>query len=293
MGVLAQKTENVTIDNMVVMSGKGREVSLAGDGVHFVSCKGTIRVANSSFEEQYDDALNIHGIFNRIEKKGEDYIIIKYVHADTKGIDIYKKGDKLQILDSETLIPYSEHTVEGVEVINAEYTKLYVGNAESIEVGDVTESLTWICDLIFEKNKVRNNRGRGMLVAAKGKVEIKDNYFNTPGAAIMFESDGQKWFESGGTTDVSISRNVFENCLYGNADNWGTAVIDFMPRKRFDGKNYYHKAVEISKNKFINNAHIVVRGDNIEKISIKDNEIVNQIGEKAVFENCKDVENDM
>lgn len=293
MGVLAQKTENVTVDNMRVMSGKGREVSLAGDGVHFVSCKGLIKVCNSHFEEQYDDALNIHGIFNRIEDIGENYIIIKYVHADTKGIDIYKNGDKIQVLNSETLIPYREYLVDKVEIINSEYTKLYVNNTDGICIGDVTESLSWVCDLLFENNKVINNRGRGMLVAAKGKVEILKNYFNTPGAAIMFESDGRKWFESGGTTDVNIKDNIFENCLYGSADNWGSAVIDFMPRIRFDGNSFYHKSVEISGNSFINNAHIVVRADNIERVSVINNKITNQIGEKAVFKNCRDVRCDM
>ncbi len=290
MGILAQKSENITVDRMTVKSGAGREISLSGDGVHFVNCRGLVKVTNSSFEEQFDDALNIHGIFTKITDKGDGYIIIRYMHPDTKGINLFESGSVFQTLSLDTLIPNGRYTVKKAEVINVHCTKLYLEeDTTNICIGDVIEDLTHCCDLLFENNHVRNNKGRGMLIAAKGKVVIKNNYFNTPGAAIMFESNGRKWYESGGTTDVLITENVFENCLYGSADNWGSAVIDLKPRERFDGKNYYHQQIAISNNQFINNAKLLLYANNAEHILFTENKIENQISDCIRHENCKTV----
>lgn len=288
MGLLAQKSKDITVDNMTVRAKCGRELSLSGDGVHFVNCRGVVKVTNSSFEEQFDDALNIHGIFTKITDKGEDYIIIRYMHPDTAGTNLYDASSVFQTLDPETLIPNGKYTVKKAEVINARCTKLYLNEStEDIRINDVTEDLTESCDLIFENNRVLNNRARGMLIAAKGKVEIKNNYFNTTGAAIMFESDGKKWYESGGTRDVTISDNVFENCLYGNSDNWGSAVIDMKPRERFDGEHYYHSSIKICKNKFIGNTKPLLSADNSEMVVFNENDIKDQTAECVLYRNCK------
>lgn len=272
MGLLAQKSENITVDNMMVRAKAEREISLSGDGVHFVNCRGYVNVVNSSFEEQFDDALNIHGIFTKIVEKGDNYIIVKYMHPDTKGIELYDAGSIIQTLKPDTLIPNGRYMVNKAEVINVHYTKLFLNEStEDIQCGDLVEELTQSCDLLFENNRVFNNKGRGMLIAAKGKVRIRNNYFNTPGAAILFESDGKRWYESGGTTDVVISDNVFENCLYGSSENWGDAVIDVKPRERFDGENYYHSCIEISNNRFDGNAKLLLYADNADTVIFNNN----------------------
>lgn len=287
MGVLAQKSKDITIDNMIVRAKNGRELSLSGDGVHFVNCCGAIRVTNSSFESQFDDALNIHGIFTKITAKGDDYIIVKYMHPDTRGIDLYENGSIIQTLDPDTLISNGRYTVKKAEVINDQYTKLYLNEStDNIRVCDVTEDLTQNCDLVFENNRVLNNRGRGMLIAAKGKIRIKNNYFNTPGASILFESDGKKWYESGGTCDVVISGNVFNSCLYGNCENWGSAVIDMRPREKFDGQHYYHSKIEIINNKFYDNKKPLLYADNAKTVIFNDNIIENQETKSVIYQNC-------
>lgn len=288
MGVIAQKTENILIDRMVVKARESDLFSLDADATHFVHCKGLVKVTNSEFSEQQDDALNIHGIFTRIVDKTEDYILIKYMHAQAKGLDIYEKGDEIAVLDAETLIPNGKYIISDVDVVNMNYTKLYIkGGTKNIEVGDDVENLTWSSDLIFENNRVINNRARGMLIAAKGKVEIKNNYFNTPGGAILFQSDGSKWFESGATSDVDISKNIFENCQYAKSDNWGFSVIEFKPRNEFREGAYYHNYISITKNCFKACNAQLLYADNIAEIVFKNNEIEECCREKiAEFNHC-------
>ena len=71
--------------------------------------------------------------------------------------------------------------------------------------------------------------GRGILISTPGKVIVEDNYFATAGTPILIEGDTSHWFESGGTEDVLIRNNVFDNCLTSGAETderwqWGAAV---------------------------------------------------------------------
>ena len=97
MGVLCQMSRNITIDKMSVTAHKGRLFSLAADATHFVNCTGLVKVSNSSFSDQLDDALNVHGIFTRITDVAQDYITVKYMHKSAKGIDIFGAGDKISV----------------------------------------------------------------------------------------------------------------------------------------------------------------------------------------------------
>ena len=294
MGVLAEKSENITIDKMTVKATEKDYFSLNADATHFVNCKGLVKVTGSSFSEQQDDALNIHGEFNPVVDKNDDYVLVKYAHRQAKGLGIYEAGDEVAVLTPKTLIPKFTRKILATETLNMNYTKLYIeGGTDGIEIGDVFEDLTWNCDLIFENNKVRNNRARGMLIATKGKVEIKNNYFNTPGVAILFESDGKFWFEAGGTNDVRIFGNTFDNCRF-TRGNWGKNVIEIKPREAFDGENYYHKYIEVSDNEFINCNGSLLSADNVEKFVWNGNTLTNASeGDLLTFKNCGTIERDI
>ena len=63
MGLYAQLTTNVLIDNVAIakrLTEAGpRPMSITADALHFNACAGTITIANSLFEGQGDDGLNV------------------------------------------------------------------------------------------------------------------------------------------------------------------------------------------------------------------------------------------
>ena len=272
MAVVAQKSENVTVSACTVTPEKGRYWSAGQDATHFVNCRGTITIENCRFENQLDDAVNLHGIYTLIEKIAGDQILVRYVHPQARGIDIYDIGDHIQIMDQETQQPSIRADIAGVEVINPDLTILKLSNVVGkIEPGMIVENLSDQTDALICNNIVRNNRARGMLIAAKGKVEILRNYFHSGGAAIQFESDSMRWFECGSVRDVRIADNIFDDCRYGK---WCRAVIDINKRPKTVENFYYHDTIAIRNNRFTQIDVPCVWADNVKNLIFEENEFI-------------------
>lgn len=290
MGVIAQNSDTVTIDKMTVKPFEGACHSINADATHFVHCKGLITIENSHFEAQLDDALNVHGIYLRIEKIIEDEVILKFMHHESSGIDCVKEGTVMETCDPESLIPGGRFTVTGVKKLNFHHLAVtFAEGTDGIKVGDDITAVSDVCDVYFRNNTLYNNRARGMLLASAGKIRIENNRFVTPGAPIKFESDGAYWFESGGTRDVAITGNEFINNLYVTG-GWGsTGIIDVMRKAKTEEGKYFHGTIEISGNVFKNCKKPIASINNTEKLIIRDNELINCENSEPVIDYVKEV----
>lgn len=296
MGILAQTCHNIHLDSFNTLRHDDQYYTANADATHFVNCTGLVKVENSTFEGQLDDALNIHGMYARIESKSDREILVREVHGQAKGIRIYRDGDRIQVVNNNSLIPYTEKTIIKAEYINQDIIRLLLKETtDDIKIGDDIESLDRSADLIFRNNVVRNNRARGMLIATRGKTVIEDCYFHTSGSAILFESNGDFWFESGGVQDVTIRNNNFDGCKYAN---WGSAVISCVPRKAVEDGKYFNRTIKIENNKFHATMDYVAQLDNIENASFTGNTVtaaegvepkitLNHIGNEKIETNIK------
>lgn len=287
MGIIAQLCDTVTVHG-VSITPEGAIFSTNCDATHFVSCTGRIEVSNSYFEAMLDDAMNVHGIFTRVEKVEDDGILLRDIHPGAKGLSLYKPEDIIAVMHSKRLTPEACYTVDSVEVINQEYVFLKIRESTTyIQEGYVVENMSLTPEVIFKNNIVKDNRARGILLASRGKITVEGNTFHTPGCAILFESDGEMWYESGGTEDVSINNNIFDNCGYALSE-WGEAVIEMKPRKSFDGINYYHRNVTVNNNCFTESKKILLSAANTENINFIGN-IVPRNTHISSYINCKNI----
>ncbi len=276
MGILAQTCHNIHLNSFNTLRHGDQFYTANADSTHFVNCTGLVLVENSTFEGQLDDALNIHGMYARIESKSKREILVREVHVEAKGIRIYREGDKIQVVNNQSLIPYTEKTIAKAEYVNQDILRLVLNeDTDDIVIGDDIESLDRAADLIFRNNTVRNNRARGMLIATRGKTVIENCYFHTSGSAILFESNGDFWFESGGVQDVTIKNNFFDGCKY---TIWGKAVISCVPRKAVEEGKYFNKSIKILDNKFHMTMDYAAELNNIEHAVFKGNEITSADG---------------
>ncbi len=292
MGVIAQNADTVTIDKMTVIPYEGACHSINADATHFSHCKGLITVKNSHFEAQLDDALNVHGIYLRVEDILGDTVILKFMHEEALGIDCVREGSVMESCDPESLIPKKRYKVTSVKKLNIDHIAVTLAEgADSVKIGDDMAEVSYVCDVLFENNTLKNNRARGMLLATAGKIRIENNKFITPGSPIKFESDGAYWFESGGTRDVLIKNNEFINALY-VAGGWGSVgIIDVMRKAKTEEGKYFHGTIEISDNVFKNCKKPIASVNNAEKLIMRNNRLIDCENSEPKLDYIKEIIN--
>lgn len=251
MGILGQRCHNVTVDHCKVTPSNGRIISTTADATHFVNCTGKIKLLDNLFENQKDDATNIHGIYVQVVDKIDNYTaMVQLKHRQQYGFDFLKTGTNVELVRGKSMITYAIRTVDSVQRLNKECTQVSFTEPlpKDLLIGDAMAEIRDYPEVTIADNIIRNNRARGMLLNCRGKTVVENNYFHTPGAAILFEGDSYFWFEQGGVRDCVIRNNTFDNCVFGV---WGDAVIDVKAGIREDKEtSRYNKNMLIENNTF-------------------------------------------
>lgn len=216
MGLVAQRSEDLTIRRMKVVlpEGKDRYVTTTADATHFNGCRGGIVIEDCLFENMLDDATNVHGCFVRVEAVTGRTLTCQRVHSQQRGLVVMEAGDEVRFVTSADLQGYANARVLGTREINSDRFEVTLDRLPEggIRSGSGLYNLSWQADLTVRRCVVRNNRARTMLVATAGKVRIEDNRFeHSSMAGIQMEGDNGFWWESGPTRDVRIRRNHFRN----------------------------------------------------------------------------------
>lgn len=224
MGFIAQMSKNLTVRRMTVTPSEGKVVSCTADATHFTNCTGKILIEDCLFENQMDDATNIHGIYMRIEEiSAPDKLLVHLVHHEQLGMDIFTQGDSIEVVDRETMVTYAHARIAAVNRLNKDFTEITFTEAlsEKVKLKDVIGS-TLSPEVVLRNTICRKNRARGVLLGSRERILVEGCTFHIGGAAIMTGGDSQYWFEQGGVSNMTIRNNVFDNCMYGS---WGAAVI--------------------------------------------------------------------
>jgi hypothetical protein len=255
MGVIAQRSEDLFLKKIQVTPPPGgrRIVSLTADATHFVNCRGKIEMEDCLFEQQKDDATNIHGLYAKITRiLSPTRFEVRMIHPQQAGVDFVKPGTRLELTDGPSLNEDGFAVAKSVERINKQSTIIEIEKPlpENVIVGDsIADADANTADVLIKNCVIRGNRARGILLGSRGQMVIEGNTFHTPGAAILFEGDARFWFEQAGVRDVEIKDNTFDNCNYGV---WGTACIQVGSGIADEFKNVsrYNRNIRIENNLF-------------------------------------------
>lgn len=255
MGVIAQRSSDIFVKKMRVTPppGGARIISTTADATHFVNCKGKIELVDCLFEQQKDDATNIHGLYAKIVLiHAPNRFEVALIHPQQAGIDFIKPGTRLELNDGPSLREEGFATVRSVERLNKERTIVEIEGTlpESVTPGDsVADADANTAAVLIRNCVMRGNRARGILLGSRGPMVIEGNTFHIPGAAILFEGDSRFWFEQAGVRDVVIRGNTFDNCNYGV---WGNACIQVGSgiADEFRSVSRYNRNIRIENNLF-------------------------------------------
>ena len=291
MGLLAQLTENMTLNKfrVAIEEGSERFFTTQADATHFSACKGKIRSVNGLYEGMADDAINVHGTYLKVITRENDYTIkAQYMHPQSWGFLWGNKGDQVQFVAAKTMETigdktYEIHQIKAVDKpteVGAKIFEITFDKPLPAEVNPDTpcgvENLTWTPKVLFKNNIVRNNRARGALFSTPKKVVCSNNLFDhTHGAAILLCGDCNGWYETGACHNVSIKNNHFVNALTANYQ-FTNAIISIYPEipNLEAQQKYFHSNIRIENNLFETFDEPILYAKSVENLIYRNNKII-------------------
>jgi len=257
MGLLAQRSEDISISGGGCIRDKGRVHTTAADATHFSNCRGKIRVEGTLYEGMMDDAINVHATCLAIrEVLSPTEIVAEYRHPQAVGLEVLLPGEHLQFIHSGTL-ENTDVSIRALRVRQLNERRLAIRLErplpEGIGAGDAFENADWYPSVLFRGNTVRHNRARCALFTTPLSVRVEDNRFlRCSGSAILLAGDAGGWYESGRCRDVVIRNNVFDHnltCRY----QFTEGIISICPEVESPDrqKTRYHENIRIEDNIFL------------------------------------------
>ncbi|MCC8145332.1 MAG: right-handed parallel beta-helix repeat-containing protein [Bacteroidales bacterium] len=290
MGLLAQMSENITLDHFsVCLRGEDdpRYFTTQADATHFSGCKGTIISKNGTYEGMMDDAINVHGTYLKIMKRIDDHTLeAHYMHGQSYGFEWGRTGDTTQFIKAATMeITGEKNVIQSIKAVDKpDYHGAKIFHIAFAEPLDTLvnengsfgiENLEWTPEVIFTDNVIRNNRARGSLFSTPKKTRVENNLFDhTSGTAILLCGDCNGWYETGACCDVIIRNNTFINSLT-NMFQFTNAIISIYPEipDLNHQHRYFHSNILIENNTFETFDTPIVYAKSVDGIIFRNNTI--------------------
>lgn len=272
MGVIAENSADLILDNLNVTPSNGRMVSTTADATHFVGCRGKVELKNCTFNNQLDDASNIHGTYQEVvDILDKNTIGVRMGHSQQQGFVIGKANDSIGLVRlSNSFFHYESLTIKEVKKLNSRYQIISFNEVlpEILKTGDLIENLTAYPEVLIENCNISNNRARGLLLSSPKKTIIKNNFFSTEMEALLIPVESGHWFESGNGANISIVGNTFQDC---NHSGFNRGVIRFVTDD--DNENIAFNDIKICDNDFNHFDNLILEIANTDGLLFKGNKI--------------------
>ncbi|MGY6650289.1 alpha-1,3-galactosidase-related protein [Wenyingzhuangia sp. IMCC45574] len=274
MGIIAENSADLTLDNFNITPSNGRMVSTTADATHFVGCRGKVILKNSTFNNQLDDAMNVHGTYQKIvDVLDANRIGVRMGHSQQQGFPIGKANDAIGLVRlSTSFFPYHKLTIKKIDYINSRY-QIVTFNEElpkGVQQGDLIENLDAYPEVLVENCVISNNRARGLLISTPVSTTVRNNFFSTEMEAILIPVESGHWYESGNGANITIENNVFQDCQH---SGFNRGVIRFATDD--DNENIAFKNIKILDNTFNQFDNLILQVTNTDGLLFTGNKITN------------------
>lgn len=272
MGIIAENSSDLILERFNVTPSKGRMVSTTADATHFVGCRGKVVLSHCTFQNQLDDATNVHGTYQKIVDVIDEYTIgVRMMHHQQKGFVIGKHNDRIGLIRlANSFFPYAELSIDKVSYFNNRYqiVKLNQKIPKNIKVGDLIENLDAYPEVHITNCTISNNRARGLLISNSVKTIIENNFFSTEMEAILIPVESGYWHESGNGANIIIRNNTFQDCQH-SGFNRGIIRLETDD----DNTNVAFKNIKIINNTFNHFDSAILEVSNTDGLTFKGNKI--------------------
>lgn len=282
MGLIVENTTNIRLEDFNILPSEGRVISTTADATHFVGCRGKIDINHCTFQNQLDDAVNIHGTYQEVvEVLGKNKLGIRMGHFQQGGFKIGVPNDKIGLVRlNDSFFSYTTLTLQSIQEINKRYQILTFNEPipAQIKVGDYIENLDAYPEVSIKNCTISRNRARGLLLSSPKKTVIENNYFSTEMEAILVPVESGFWFESGSALDLTIRNNTFQDCVTSDQNR---GVIRFVTDD--ENEHVAFKNVHITNNTFNHFDNLILEVSNTDNLTFTSNTITNSGNFKMLF----------
>lgn len=244
MGLFAIGTENITLEKIMLFRDELSHgiVTNSADGIHFVACKGEIRLRNSVFEGMIDDALNIHSNYYHTVKAEGNRLFARRSHL-SHGLNalsrVFSEGDTIAVYRGHTLEEKGRYTIKNVSITDRwELTIETDRILQGIEKEDIIENIS--TNPHIHINGCRFGKANTHLrFQSRGKIIIENCDFSLP---VLLTGDMNYWFEASPVNDFTL-----KNCNFYGDRGKIRIIPEFTPTEKAP---FYHKNIKITDNTF-------------------------------------------
>ncbi len=276
MAVVAQLTENISLDNVSVYPDPAddRVFSANADATHFVNCYGEVVVENGRYEGMFDDIINVHGNYLRVEKVFDNSTVLVCIpHYQQEGYFNCEVGNNISICEQETMLTKGLSKISNLTRLNQKYWIMKLETPFEFDEQFVycIDNLDFHPVVKFRNNSGGKNRARGLILTSRQDMFIENNVLDTEGSCIKVNSDMERWYESSNISNLYIRDNVL---IRRNSINWGEALIDIDPwmHQVVEGE-YFHGNVFIENNDITLDGTPLVYGYSFTNLVLKNNKV--------------------
>jgi len=267
MGSVSTWGNTITVERFQVRRRGNRAMSICADGLHFQLCTGDLRITDSYFEGQGDDAINVPGHYQQVVAKvGPNQIQVASRDQTPSPIEA-NVGDTLRFRNRDTFQPYFDTLLAS---ISGNTATLRDNLPVQFKVWDLVLDQTAVPhSLLIQNNTFKNNRARGVLVKVANTLITNNIFDHNSGPAILVDPDGCYWFEGDVVTNWTVDGNTITDVNYGpgyqNGDIWMAAC---HPNWNSDGTPS-------------TNGNPVTTGQVFNTVTIRNNKITQDQGQQA------------
>lgn len=203
MGVIAQMSTDIAIDNISIKPKDGSDVSVTADALHFVNCDGNVSIKNSTIIQSIDDALNIHGAYTVVDKVvSENAVTIRFGHPEQNGLIPYLVGDTAYFIGGSAVVAdvlYKDNRETVTLVFDSDISDM-------LKPGTILENADRMATLVFENNTVI---GCPHMRLSSKDMTVKGNTLSLDECDILVNDLFDYWYESGSVDSIIIADNKF------------------------------------------------------------------------------------
>lgn len=270
LAFVAQDCTDITLDSLRFAPKKDSKTELTSlaDFIQICMCSGDVNITNCCFDGSADDTLNVHGIHYKVTNTKNNKITVKYCHDQTWGWDPLHENDKIEFINTKTMLCEDENTIIRSRMIDDYHIELKLKKALKKDfTGYVIEDIDRCPNIYFANNTMDRIITRSLLLTTRGKVVVENNKFiNSKMSSIVISDDAKSWYESGMCKDVTIKNNEFissgntpiiikpENKIHAGAVHQNIIIENNYFKEHSDKHYFWIKStsnITIKNNKFI------------------------------------------